>query len=117
MTARPVRLYRSHDGQVIVGYDIGSRNECGTEHESVTLENVRRYDDETGECMAYYDALEGVYVRDEITRRDDTYEYWADRWMRDEYDACSGEWVRIDIARREAERAFDEIRYVAGEEL
>jgi hypothetical protein len=115
MPARPVRLYRSHDGQVIVGYDIGSRDNVGTEDESATLENVRRYDDVTGETMAYYDVLEGVYVRDEITRRDDTYAYWADRWMRDEYDACHAEWVRVDDMRREAGRAFDEIRNVVGE--
>lgn len=115
MTARPVRLYRSRDGQILAGYDIGSRDEIGTEYESATLENVRRYDDETGECMSYYDALEGVCVRDEITRADDTYTYWADRWMRDEYDACHAEWVRTDDMRREAGRAFDEIRYVVGE--
>lgn len=115
MNARPVRIYRSRDGQVLVGYDTGDRDEVGTERESARLENVRRYSDETGECMACYPALEGVYVRDEMTRRDESYSYWADQWMRDEYAECHAEMVRLEQEHDTARRAFNEIVYVVGE--
>lgn len=125
MNARPVRVYRSRDGQVLVGYDTGDRDEVGTEWESARLENVRRYSDETGECMAYYPALEGsrdfldiqewVYVRDEMTRRDESYSYWADQWTRDEYAECHAEVRAAEDAYDVARRAFNEIAYVVGE--
>lgn len=115
MTVRPVRIYRSRDGQVLVGYDTGGRDEVGTEGESARLENVRRYGDETGECMAYYPALEGVYVRDEMTRRDESYSYWADQWTRDEYAARHAEVRAAEDAYDVARRAFNEIAYVVGE--
>lgn len=120
MNARPVRIYRTRDGQVLVGYDTGDRDGVGTERESARLENVRRYSDETGECMAYYPALEGVYVRDEMTRGHrypsrSTYNYWFDQWIRDEYAERHAAVRHAEDAYDAARRAFNEIAYVVGE--
>jgi len=113
MNARPVRTYRTRDGQVLVGYDTGDRNEVGTEWESARLENVRRYSDETGECMAYYPMLEGIYVSGAMSHADGA--YWADQWMRDEYAECHAEVRKAEDAYDAARRAFNEIAYVVGE--
>ena len=113
MNARPVRTYRARDGQVLVGYDTGDRDEVGTEWESARLENVRRYSDETGECLAYYDTLEGVYVSGEMAYADRR--YWAGQWIRDEYDARHAAVREAEDAYDVARRAFNEISYVVGE--
>ena len=113
MNARPVRTYRTRDGQVLVGYDTGDRDGVGTERESARLENVRRYSDETGECLAYYPTLEGIYVRDELPHADGA--YWADQWTRDEYAERHAAVRHAEDAYDVARRAFNEIAYVVGE--
>ena len=113
MNARPVRIYRTRDGQVLVGYDTGDRDDIDTADKSVRLENVRRYSDDTGECLAYYPTLEGIYVRDELPYADR--QYWADKWMRDEYDERHAAVRHAEDAYDVARRAFNEIAYVVGE--
>ena len=113
MNARPVRTYRSRDSQVLVGYDTGDRDEVGTEWESARLENVRRYSDDTGECMAYYDTLECIYVSGEMSHADGA--YWADLWIRDEYAERHAAVRHAEDAYDVARRAFNEIAYVVGE--